>query len=68
MIMSKNTPLEEAFKGIADIEPAAEVLGPTKCKHCRTGDICNILTTILACYRLGIQLQVDKCPYYKKDK
>jgi len=62
-----NTNEEHLLQTVIGMEEEQELFGPKKCKECKTGDVCNILTTILAFYRLGLVIQVDNCPYFKKE-
>ena len=65
--MKKNPLNDDNLHTVLEDESIPELAGPKLCKQCKTGDVCNILSTVLACYRLGIKLQVDYCPYYIKD-
>jgi len=64
--MDNNTLNEDNFHIVLGEDNNIEPIGPKRCKKCKTGDVCSILSTILAVYRLGIQLQVEECPYYSK--
>ena len=58
--------LEEAFKemGIDEEVVSSDIL-PSKCMMCLNNTICNPLISFLTLHKIGIKLQIDKCPYFR---
>lgn len=47
------------------IAESPELSLPSKCNGCKTSPICGPVDAFVNLSKLGIQLEISKCPYFK---
>lgn len=46
-------------------EEATETTLPAKCNECKTSTICGPIDAFINLAKIGIQIEVSRCPYFK---
>ena len=49
----------------SDMESSNEIVVPKKCTLCKTSFVCTIISAFINISKIGIQLSIDKCPYFQ---
>lgn len=63
---NKDSVIDALFSSDATVveEGEVDVHVPKKCKTCNNVIICNVLPAAMGFGRVGIKIEIDKCPFY----